>query len=348
MRRGFALLAAESQYADYLRRLDARAVLDHYGVRNDHEEITAAGETEVIHSCLLDAVDRHHNNADANPSASANLDRKLYVCYSVWGGNFFHLIQKLEDKTSFADILPLVSQFLSGATLSDQDWQAEYDRMVAALQHSAYTVDLPSYSPRVLSPWAFVHPYLHERGIDSQTASRLQIGWREDDNRIVIPHFWKGSLVGWQSRSIPDRPGLWPGTAAPVPKYKSTPGFPKADTFFYDHSRPFPDRGEVVLVESPLSVIKATALGLPVPVLASFGAKVSARQTAMLADYDRVILWPDPDPAGTVMETTLRNRLQQHPGLFVVEADPGKDLADYDRLVDVQAKIDAAVPAVFR
>lgn len=342
-------LKATALYEDYRRRLDARAVLEHYGLENDHEEITSTGETEVIHSCLLDRVDRHHNNGDANPSASCNLDRKLYVCYAYWGGDLFHLIQKMEGKDSFVEILPVVSKFLDGATVDDDTLTAEVARLEQLINdRGGYSVELPSYSPRVLSPWAFVHPYLHERGIDTETASRLQIGWREDDNRITIPHFWDGKLVGWQARAVPDRPGQWPGTAHPEPKYKNTSGFPKADTLYHDHSRPFPRTGTVVLVESPFSVIRAVALGLETPVLASFGAKVSTTQTRMLFEYDRVVLWADPDPAGQLMERTVLSRLADHPGLAVVDPDPGMDLADYPDLPSVQAKIDTAVPAVLR
>jgi len=345
---GFAGLRSDAQYQEYRRRLDARAVLDHYGVENDHDEVTHTGETEVIHSCLLDRVDRHHNNGDQNPSAACNLDKKLYICYSYWGGDMFHLIQKMENKDSFEEILPLVSQFLAGATLDQDDFEREVEALVAALSGKGYTIELPAYSERVLAPWAFVHPYLHERGIDSETASRLQIGWREDTNRIVIPHFWQGKLVGWQARAVPDRPGQWPGTADPNPKYKNTSGFPKSDTFYYDHSRPFPTRGEVLVVESPFSVIKAAALGLDIPVLASFGSKISKTQTDMLFDYDRVILWADPDPAGQLMERTVMTRLADHPGLAVIDPDPGQDLGDHTSLDTVLAKIEQAVPAVLR
>ena len=338
-----AKLSAEGRYRDYLRRLDARSLLDHYGVRNDREETTHAGETEVIHSCLLDRVDRHHNNGDENPSASCNLDRKLYICYSYWGGDLFHLVQKLENRDSFEAILPVIQPFLRGSVTEPDKFLDELERMLA---DGAYSADLPSYSERVLSPWAFVHPYLHERGVDSETASRLRIGWRHDENRITIPHFWRGRLVGWQSRSVPDRPGLWPGTADPVPKYKSTPGFPKSDTLYHDHSRPFPRSGAVVVVESPFSVIKAASLGLDVPVLATFGAKVSAAQAAILSDFDEVVLWADPDPAGRVMERTVARRLRRHPGLRVVEPDEGKDMADCDSLSQLVAKIESATPAV--
>lgn len=338
-----SLLTAEGRYRDYLRRLDARALLDHYGMQNDHEERTTSGETEVIHSCLLDRVDRHHNNGDQNPSASCNLQRKLYICYSYWGGDLFHLVQKLENRDSFEAILPVVAPFLSGTVTEPDRFLEELERILA---DGAYSADLPSYSERILAPWAFVHPWLHERGIDSETASRMRIGWREDDNRITIPHVWRGSLVGWQSRAIPERPGMWPGTAEPQPKYKSTPGFPKSDTLYHDHSRPLPTRGAVVVVESPMSVVKATSLGFSTPVVATFGAKVSAAQTSMLSDFDDVVLWADPDAAGRVMERTLARRLSRHPGLRVVEPDPGRDMGDCETLPELEAKIDAAVPAV--
>ena len=346
MRSALKHLTAQARYEEYRRRLDARALLEHYGMENDHEEITHNGETEVIHSCLLDGVDRHHNNGDRNPSAACNIDKKLYICYSYWGGDLFHLVQKLENKNSFESILPMISPFLTGATVESGKLVEELERLLSS--PGAYTADLPSYSERVLAPWSFVHPYLFERGIDTGTASRLQIGWREDENRITIPHFWDGKLVGWQSRSVPDRPGQYPGTANQVPKYKSTPGFPKSDTFYYDHSRPFPRSGRVIVVESPLSVIKSVALGLDVPVLATFGAKVSASQTAMLVDFDEVLLWADPDPAGHVMERTVARRLSRHPGLRIVTPDEGKDLADCDTLGQVQSKIDAAVPAILK
>lgn len=349
MKSALSKIEANSRYDEYLGRLDARAVLEHYGMENDHDEITDRGETEVIHSCLLDKIDRHHNNGDQNPSASCNLDRKLYVCFAYWGGDLLHLIMKLENRNSFEEIVPLIAPFLAGAVVPDDEFGPAMEARMTALP--AYSENLPAYSDRVLKPWAFVHPYLIERGIDADTVSRLQIGWREEDNRIIIPHFWDGKLVGWQSRAVPDRPGQWPGTANPQPKYKSTSGFPKADTFYYDHSNPFPSvykNDTVVVVESPFSVIRATALGLGVPVLATFGSKVSARQTDKLKEYRKVILWADPDPAGEMMERTMIRRLHGHPGLRIVTPDPGKDMADYDNLADIEGKIEQAIPAVLR
>lgn len=341
------VLSAQSAVDEYRRRINVRKVLDHYGVENDYEETTPSGETEVIHSCLLDRVDRHHNNGDVHPSASANLDRKLYICYSYWGGDILGLVQKMEDRRSVTDTLPLVAQFLDDSTVPVDEWQAQVESQLSELFSSpATSPDISAYSERVLAPWAFVHPYLHERGVDSATASALQIGWREDDNRITIPHFWRGKLVGWQARAIPDRPGQWPGTAVQHPKYRSTSGFPKADTLYYNHSRPFPSGGTVVVVESPLSVIKSVALGLPLPVVATFGAKVSATQIRILQDFDEVIVWADADPAGDGMARKLAREMYRKTTVGVVRPDPGRDMADCERLEEMEAKIAGAEPAL--
>lgn len=351
MKRGLDHIVDQQIYDEYLRRLDVRAVLDHYGVENDHEEPGKEDSTEIIHSCLLDRVERHHSNGDANPSAAANVERKKYICYSFWGGDFFEFIMKMEDKESFNQILPLVQQFLSGSTLERDDFNAELDRIFAtSAARRAPQVGLRGYSPRILKPWAFTHPYLLERGIDHDTASRLHIGWREDLNRITIPVFWRDELVGWQARAVPDRPGQWPGTwGDPYPKYKSSPGFPKSAILYVGDGRGHLDRGPTaVVVESPFSVIKAVSLGLGVPVLGTFGAKVSQRQIDLLRGFDRVVVWADDDDAGRIMERKLVNGLHRFTNVSVVNPDVGMDLGDYDTAESVMEKIDAAIPAVLK
>lgn len=347
MKLGMEHLEQQGLYQSYLRRLDAQAVLDHYGAENQRIEVGKDGSTEVIHSCLLDRVEPHHAHGDGNPSAACNLDKKLYVCYSYWGGSLLHLVQKMEGKESFDDITVTVGNFLAGATVDTESFMAELDRLWAALGAADYAAELPAYSERVLAPWAVVHPYLAERGIDHDTASRLRIGWDESTNRITIPHFWDGKLVGWQARSIPDRPEHWPGTVPAMPKYKNNPGFPKSDTLYgYDMVA---GRDHVIVVESPFSVIKAAALGVG-GVVATFGAKVSPRQIALLRDFKRVTVWMDDDtksPAGRIAERRLVNHLYRHTKVDVVNPDLDRDLGDCASIEEVEAKLANVEPAVF-
>lgn len=349
-RHGVSHIADKVALAEYLRRLDVRAVLEHYGVEHDHEEQGRDGTTEIIHSCLLDRAERHHANADQNPSASANVDKKLYVCYSFWGGNMLDFIAKMEDKEDFSGITPIVRDFLGGSTATTDDFIARFDREVASHARGILGAELPAYNDRIITPWAFTHPYLLERGVDRDTASRLHIGWREDLNRITIPVFWNTHLVGWQGRAVPDRPGQWPGTwDGGFPKYKSSPGFPKSSVLYVGDGRgTLPARRRVVVVESPFSVIKAQALGVSVPVVATFGSKVGPRQLEILRGFDQVVIWADADSAGRAMERKLVGYLHTWNSVSVVEPDEGRDMGDYETAESVEAKIDSAVPAMFK
>lgn len=342
-------------YDDYLRRLDVRGVLEHYGMENDFEEsgpedAYLGPTTEIRHSCLLDRVESHHLNGDANPSASANVERKKYLCRAFWGGDMFQFIQKMEDKDDFSAILPLVREFLSGATMDRDSFLAQVERFFSSKAAVSSGDGLSGYSERILRPWAWVHPFLAERGIDSDTAKRLQIGWREDLNRITIPVFWRGLLVGWQARAIPDRPGLWPGTwGGQVPKYKSSPGFPKSVVLYSTESGGTLRRGgSVIVVESPFSVIKATALGVPWRVVATFGAKVSNLQCEYLRNFDHVFVWADDDDAGRIMERKIVQSLNNHIRVSVINPDEGMDLGDYNSAELVESKIESAVPALMK
>jgi hypothetical protein len=116
-------------YREYRRRLDVRAVLEHYGAENSYEQSGSDGTTEIIHSCLIDRVEPHHTNGDANPSAACNVDKKVYICYQWWGGDLFHLIAKMEGKESLADIVPILGQFLTGIAQEPDKVRAELDKI---------------------------------------------------------------------------------------------------------------------------------------------------------------------------------------------------------------------------
>ena len=146
---------------------------------------------------------------------------------------------------------------------------------------------------------------------------------------------------------IPDRPGEWPGTKPKIPKYKSNSGFPKSDTLYgYD----LVDRKEpVVVVESPFSVIKAHALGIP-NVVATFGAKVSAAQVDLLKEFRQVYIWMDNDsksPAGRIAERRLVRSLHRHTSISVVLSDIDKDLADCCTAQEVHRKLSAAEDSLY-
>lgn len=347
MKTGLADLANKALYDEYRRRLDARAVLEHYDAQNQTELSGSEGTTEIVHSCLIDRVEPHHTNGDANPSACLNIEKKLYTCYSGgWSGDLFHLIAKMEGKDTLAEALPVIGQFLTGTVVETEDFRTELDRLLS--RPDAALIEPPTYHERILAPWALVHPYLYEeRGITVEAASALQIGFDERENRIVFPHFFDGKLLGWQKRAIPPRPG-WPGSPSQWPKYRSSSGLPKSETLYhYDQARRY---RHVIVVESPMSVAKAVSLGID-NVVATFGAKVSGRQIDLLKAFDSVWIWFDADPishAGLLGERKIAQALYRHTEVNVVIPEEGKDLGDYDTADEVLSMLARAVPAVLR
>lgn len=340
MKVGLGFLSNKNLYREYKRRLDARELLAHYNAENCQELIGPDGSTEIVHSCLLDRVEPHHAHGDQNPSASINLDKKLYVCYNYWGGDLFHLIMKMEQKENLNDIIPIVGEFLHGATASAEDFSAEIDKILAG--DKSYSIELPEYSPKVLEPWAYSHPYIRERGITLEASSRLQIGYDPVTNRIVFPHFWDGKLVGWQQRAIPPDP-RWPGSDPQRPKYKNSTGFPKSESLY--GVQWLADSRTIIVVESPMSVARAHSLSLA-NVVATFGAKVGQAQIDFLKSFRDVVLWFDADYAGKLAERKVAKKLYRYTNVKVVEAEQDKDLADYESLEEINCLIDSAIPAV--
>jgi hypothetical protein len=337
MRTGFEHIWQRATYESYLRRLDARAVLDHYGATNRQEQISKKdGSTEIIHSCLLDRVHPHHSNGDQSPSASCNIDKKTYVCYSMgYGCDLLHLINKLEGKEEFADSLMMVGQFLTGSTVEVGVFQQDLEKIFSAPTY--LPTPLPTYDESILKGFEHPHPYWGQRGITQQAQETLKLGYDPKENRIVFPHTFDTHLVGWQKRSVDKND---------FPKYKSSFGFPKSTTLYnYDRAREY---SRVCVVESPMSVAKAISYDIP-NVVATFGAKINASQIRLLYPFETVYVWMDDDEkrAGQTGERKLIEGLYRHTEVQVVIPDRDRDLADCP-LEEIAYKIDTAVPAALR
>lgn len=347
MTTGMDTLAQQRWYRIYRDKLDAREVLSHYGAINVTEQPGGDGTTELIHSCLIDRVEPHHTNGDASPSAALNVEKKVYVCYaSRWKGDLLHLIMKMENCASFSESLARVSELMrEGPEDVDSFRQRLVERLAGPM---AYTQNLPSYQPTMMNGWRFTnpHPYLEERGITPEAYDLLELGYDANEVRITFPHYVQGKLVGFQKRVVPPRPGQWPGTVSDIPKYRSSSGFPKAETL-YCWDRVDPEAGPIVVVESPMSVAKAYALGVP-NVVATFGAAVSDTQVELLRrSYGTVIVWFDDDDGGRKGERRIVEALPMA-RTRVVEPEPKRDLGDYASLDEVMAKLATAMPAFLR
>lgn len=293
---------------------------------------------EMIHCCALPWHD------DRNPSASLNYKSLTYNCLSCG---------------SSGGLLWFIASCRGGDNIDARRWVADQTGTGADEQSLASLLDffdavygkeqrtsapLPRVSPRVLEPWKFIHPYLTApkgeggRGIPAANVMALSVGYGEfrmqttdehwiTSERIVIPHFWRGDLVGWQTRRL-----VKDGT----PKYQSSGDFPK-DMTVYNHS----PRTRPIIVESPMSVLAKYHLASDMESV--FGAKVTDKQIRILGAHQQVFLWFDNDEAGWKATHSVGERLQPYTDVWVVESPYVQDPADLDDIT-FQETAKAVVP----
>lgn len=303
--------------ADTEKERLCRALLSEFGVTS----VQPARDGELIHNCSLPWHD------ERNPSASLNWRKLTYNCFGCGssGGLLWYIAtcrgedggearRWLDDQTGMGSDEQSLSSLL------------DFFDAVYGPKAGQASAPIPRMDRRVLNPWLMIHPYLTEiRRIPEDNLKHFWVGYAEDylamrtDNgdrirsqRIVIPHFWRGDLTGWQTRRL-----LKDGTA----KYQSSPDFPK-DTTIYNYD----DGRDAVVVESPMSVIAAIDI---CPVLeATFGAKITDRQVRLISQHRRTVLWFDNDEAGWKATHHLGNALESYCPVFVVDSPWAGDIAD--------------------
>lgn len=337
----------DSEKQDLCERLLAEHGVDVRLLRDD----------ELVVGCPVSA---YHQDQGKNPTGALNWDKLTYHCLGCGaGGGLLWFIGVLRDCSSTEARMWLEGETGTGSQLMElADLMRYFD---ALYEPKRRPPPIPQFSNRTLDPWIGIHPYLTEdrrpcRGIRMEDAERFRCGYAEEyvisrdrdgnpsqvSERIVLPHFWRGALVGWQSRRLADD-----GT----PKFLSSPDFPKDQTIFnYDRRA-----DQVVVVEAMLSAIKHDSVA---HMEATFGASVTDRQRSLLAQHRRVVLWMDNDHAGwnavdglwrevkgrrEVVSQGLGDYLSSYTDVYVVESPYVHDACDMRR-EDVAALIEGAVP----
>jgi Toprim-like/DNA primase catalytic core, N-terminal domain len=304
------------------KRQLAMALLEEFGARHIRPANT---QGEIIHTCVLPFG--LHSHQDAHPSASLNYLKLVYNCLGCGcSGGLMWLVSSCRGTTS----TETKAWLLEKATVPIDDIPA----FIAYLD-SIYNPErpeaepIPRYSPRVLDPWRFIHPYMTEvRHIPIENLRRFDIGYGDIEitptfhsERIIIPHYWKGELVGWLSRRIAND-----GSA----KYLNTEGFPKSQTIYnYDPKVP------AMVAEGPLSVL---AHPDEPHMESTFSAEVTKQQVRLLAEHPRVTLFFDNDTAGWKATQKVGEALLAYTEVDVVQnpydadpADIGDDYRDLPR-----------------
>ncbi|MEU9405646.1 hypothetical protein AB0E08_08065 [Streptomyces sp. NPDC048281] len=266
----------------------AKDALDSLGI-----QVKRQIRDELIIACPVGAF---HNDQERNPTAALNYRKLLFNCLGCQSsGTILWLIATVRGDTTVDEAREwLLGEAGLTRAVGLPDMLAFFD----ALYTPTARPPMPVYSDRMLDRWQGIPDYiLDDRQIPITTATRMGICYDPDGfmgppearvrtgERAVIPHYWKGELVGWQSRRMP-------GADPTAPKYLSTPAFPRDETIF-DYQ---PDRREVVVVESPMSQLRHQHHS---NVEGTFGAVVTDEQIRHLVQGRRKLVWfMDNDPAG--------------------------------------------------
>lgn len=251
---------------------------------------------EMVHGCLVSPG--VHTDQDKNPTASLNYQKLTYNCLGCGAsGGLLWFIATCRDETS----LDARRWLEKTAGLGGQVLElAKMLQFLDAVYARPAALPIPTFSAKLLKGWDFQHPYfLEARHIPEETYKAYRLGWDPRTDRAVLPHFWYGKLVGWQTRQMPfawrsvpleaDSSEIHSGMAN-SPKFHSSPDFPK-DSTIYNHQ---PGRRAVV-TEAMLSVLRHEHA---YHAEAVFGAKVTDLQIRRLVKHDEVVLWMDNDRAG--------------------------------------------------
>jgi hypothetical protein len=309
-----------------------RDLLAELGVTNVKRTVTK----ELIHSCPLPFGG--HKNGDQNPSASLNYAKLTFNCFGCGNaGGLLWFIAACRGEESGQAREWLESQTGLGQTVMDLQLLLNFLDAIYA-DNADERPPVPRYSPSVLNVWtqwpAF-HPYLTDglpefgisgRGIPENTLHHFRIGYAEEyfdgSERIIIPAFWRGQLVGWQARHI--LAGDYKD------KYRNSPEFPREQIVYNE-----PSVGPTVpiFVESPMSTLRHYAHQPAMS--ATYGAKLSETQLRIMQRYPEITLWFDNDDAGWKATHAAGEANSRYQQVWVVPSPYAADPADLpDEMVD--------------
>jgi DNA primase len=282
-----------------------------------------------------------HKNGDTTGKFSINRHKKVYGCWVCGGGSFLSLAMNMNNMDT-KEATEWLHQFVG----SESD-----DNLLERVQQifdkeSPEPFVLPYHNDAVLDKWLTPdHPWVKERGISPSIARAYKIGYDESLTRhrslkkgggsytgpaIILPHYWHGQLVGWQTRWLSDDLPDW------LQKYDNKPDFPKNETLFnYDHAK-LCKQPPIVVESVPTSLF---LLSHGYSTVATFGSKVTEEQMIYLRGFQQGILFaPDNDGAGQESLAKVSSYLSPYIPFKVVVPPEGEG-ADLGDLVNDQKQL---------
>lgn len=329
-----------SSLTEIFEGLDSEGVLiDLIGARN----INDTGD-ELIHSCQLNFG--LHKNGDQNPSASLNKNTLLFNCFTCGGGSIIWLVENVLGISREQAVAEL-KNYSKG--LVDVPVEKFIERLNKLFKDEKTShIDIPVYNERILDLYGTVSSYLLDRGVSELTQKEMRTGEILDKyektyddevvkvERVMIPHFINGKLVGWVARRKNDKLN--------VAKYKNTKGFPRQHWLYnFDKARFF---REVYVVESPMSVLVLKSRGID-NVVATFGAKVTKTQLDLLRSFKQVTVFPDGDAPGREAKKNLVTGLRDFTTVKVIDTPDGEDPASLTEIPQTLSSFEYLISSSF-
>lgn len=242
-------------------------------------EVSRIGDREITGRCPVHV--RTVGREDRSPSWSINSVTGLWICFSCGArGTLSSLLRELSGDESIS-----AQQFLVNAGMS---------RLTSG---PSQQLDVPTVVDRdaFFSFERVADRRCQGRNLDPDTVHRFGVRWNPSHKSWAIPIISPlGQLQGWQEKK--------PGWVRNYPV-----GVKKGHTLFgIERVR----SRTVVLVESPLDVVRFAGVFDKPNAVASFGATVSDEQRRLLTHIaDRVIVAMDNDEAGLVASKYLYKML---------------------------------------
>jgi DNA primase len=266
-----------------------------------------------------------HSSWESRESFIVNTRKNVWVCHSQScvaarggqaGGNVLDLVAIMEHCSIVEAARRLSARFGTdghmGRGLEGTGFKKNEGGASSLFPFSVATQNAPLRF--VLCPVDSRHPYLHQRGIEYQTAEYFQAGFYSAsgllEGRVVIPvHNRHGQLVAYAGRAI--------GQAEP--RYKFPTGFQKSLELFNLHRAVRSGDRRVVVMEGFFDCMRVHQAGFP-NVVALMGSALSAtQQELLLAHFGELVLMMDGDKAGRRASQRIAAQLGNQIPLRVVE-----------------------------
>jgi DNA primase len=326
-------MASKFRYSNFVDRID----IDELEVALNFESTEQDGRGNDIGHCPLPWG--LHKHGDTTGKFAIHRDKKVYNCWVCGGGSLLDLAMAINDQTE-EEAIEWLFQFTKPAEETGEKFKQRIQDKLAPKEQAKSV--LPYYNPRILDKWTGKYdPWFSERGITEAAVDWLKLGFAEETVKyapkkggvpidqpyhgpaIILPHFFKGQLVGWQHRWLDDDRPKW------CNKYTNTTDFPRSQTLWgYDIASKTPIVPTVV--ESVPTAAFLITIGYPT--MATFGSAVNEAQIKLLRTFTQGVRLA-PDKGDTEKYWKAAGQLQRY--VPVSWVNPPDELADREDLGDL-------------